>query len=183
MEDIKVTFGVVKNNLNNNSDEYKLLVKQIDEYRVRIANNINKCVMVCNTVISNLANTISKNFPDDQSIGTYSGVIKEVVEKRPLEPISLFLLHVYRNDEYRENILSGNDNFFLSNNHNHLTNSDSEKISIMFQFKNSWSFMSNDMKQYTRQSMITIVKTCEQYIKYKSDSCDIDDICKKINYV
>lgn len=182
MEDINNAYEIIKKRKLHKSDiSVCQLKEQINKYKHHLTNNLDKYATMFNTIMSNMANTISKNFPDDGTLDIYANVINKIIASTPFEPISLFLLYVYRNDEYRHNILEGNDNFFLTNTHTHITNDDQEKINMMFQFKKCWIYMDEQMKKYTRSCMITMVNISEQYIKCKININDLDTMMKALN--
>lgn len=156
--------------------EIKLLTKQLNELKDKAQSKTDICVKMCNSILLDIAQTVSTEFPNDKMLGTYASVINNMIKLKPLEPISNFLIHVYKNDDYRKNILAGNDNFFLANNHSKILNGDDNKISMMFQFKSCWKDMDSDLKEYIKKTMITLVRVAEQYIISKGDIIDINQI-------
>jgi hypothetical protein len=131
---------------------------------------------MCNSILLDIAQIVTKEFPNDKMLGTYASVINNMIKLKPLEPISNFLIHVYKNDDYRKNILAGNDNFFLAHNHSKILNGSDDKISMMFQFKSCWKDMNSELKDYIKKTMITLVRVAEQYIVSKGDIMDINQI-------
>lgn len=156
--------------------ELASLEKQLNKVKEQSESKIEICVSMCNTIMTDISQLVSSEFPNDRSLGTYAGVINNMIKTRPLEPISNFLIYVYKDDNYRNNILAGNDNFFLSNNHSKVLNGDQQKANMMFQFKTCWNEMTPTLQSYIKQSMMTLVRIAEQYILSKGAIMDINDM-------
>jgi hypothetical protein len=97
-------------------------------------------------------------------IGNVKIVLENIIIKQPDELISGFLLHVYKNDEYRKNILEQNDNFFMQEDLEKVADGDQEKIVEMFKFKNLWQQFDDDTKVFIKKSMATLVMISQHYI-------------------
>ena len=55
---------------------------------------------------------LASEFPKNRDINICHDVISDVAKKKPSEPISIFLVNIYANDEYRIPILESDENFF-----------------------------------------------------------------------
>jgi hypothetical protein len=116
-----------------------------------------------NMVIAGMIRHITEYYGDS----TMSGMdifLNDIIEKTPKEPISCFLMNIYKNDQYRTNILKQNDDFFLEEDYDELTEGDNEKTSKLFEFKDLWKQIDNDTKNYIKKSMMTLVKICQKYV-------------------
>ena len=116
-----------------------------------------------NTVIMGMIKHITDYYgdPHTQKIQL---VLTDVISDSPKEPMSYFLLNIYKNDEYRKNILNQNDKFFMNHQYNEFTEGNNEKISQIFKFKNLWNQIDIDTKNYIKKSMMVLVKICQKYI-------------------
>jgi len=129
-----------------------------------------KLVDKFNKVLNLMLNHIMKYHRNDD-IDKVRSIIDQYIISYPEEPISNFLIHVYRNDTYRECILNGNDDFFMEseNIENHqegiFSYLDKEQyIRKLFEFKNIWSTLDSPTKNFIKKSMLCLVKISEKYI-------------------
>lgn len=119
-----------------------------------------------NMVLLNMVNHITEYY-DDLNSSSLKLILKDIIMDKPEEPISYFLLNVYKNDDYRKNILKQNDKFFIDeidNNSESLSDGDEEKIAKLFEFKNLWQKIDIDTKNYIKKSMLILIKICQKYI-------------------
>lgn len=116
-----------------------------------------------NMVIKNMIHHITQYYTDTTMIGM-DIILNEIIDKTPDEPISCFIMNIYKNDEYRINILKQNDKFFLEENYDEFVSGDDERTTKMFEFKELWKKIDNDTKNYIKKSMMTMVKISQQYI-------------------
>ncbi len=99
-------------------------------------------------------------------------VAKSFSDKKPEEPIAYFLYHIYRNDEYRRNIIRENDDFFLGKFHeldDNFSDTQGGIISAqymvkLFEFKELWGIMDMMSKLYIKKCMKTLIEISNQYI-------------------
>jgi hypothetical protein len=147
-------------------DEIKRFRIELVSTKKELQNESSKYINMCNTILTNIGNLISTEFPDDLIISTYVKTINDLIVKEPADPISTFILGVYNVDEYRTNIIKGNDEFFINTDY-----SVDKKKGEIFAFKSCWKKMNDDMKNYVKKAMQTLVKISRQYIevKYKID--------------
>jgi hypothetical protein len=102
------------------------------------------------------------NYHSDTKIKLLSGIVKKLILKKPSEPISYFLLHIYRNDEYRTHILNGNDVFFM--NYDVKNVGKSNMINHIFEFKNIWGKLEDESKTYIKKAMKALVLIGQKYV-------------------
>lgn len=119
----------------------------------------------------NKFNIIIKNMVDH--IDTYYGdtltnkikyIIHNTILLKPNEPISFFILYIYKNDEYRRNILNYNDKFFIESRMDDITNGDNDKICKLFEFKQLWTICDDNTKNFIKKTMIVLITICTNYI-------------------
>jgi len=101
-------------------------------------------------------------------------LIDQYIDSYPEEPISNFLIHIYRNDTYRECILNGDERFFMeSKNHDTYREQSSslynyfskeQYIRKLFEFQDIWSSLDQPTKEFIKKSMVCLVKISEKYI-------------------
>lgn len=121
-----------------------------------------------NTVVKSMMNHIIDYYGDAQMTGMQKMLI-DIIDESPDEPISCFLMNIYKNDNYRRNILAQNDKFFIGHDYNDVTNGDEESKAKMFEFKELWKRIDNDTKSLIKKSMMALVKICEKYILKLTD--------------
>jgi predicted methyltransferase len=130
-----------------------------------------------NLVVINMIRHITEYYGDPNMVKLQL-VLEDIIIKTPDEPIACFLLNVYKNDDYRHNILKQNDKFFMDeidkqsltisdydqdNNQNNDQNNQ-EQIVKMFEFKTLWQHIDTDTKCFIKKSMMGLVKICQKYI-------------------
>lgn len=136
------------------------------------------CIKMFNSLSEDMGNLLKKEFPYDQSMSIYSGVVSELIRNKPVEPISFFATNVYSNDTYRKYIIEGNEKFFLGNSYNEL-GTDAENVKMLFEFKNCWGKMNDSSKEYIKNVFKTLVKVTAQYIEEKYNGNQIALILAK----
>ena len=115
-----------------------------------------------NTVILNMIKHINEYY-DDSKMNSIELILSDVINDTPKEPISIFLMYVYKNDTYRINILKGNDSFFINEEYDDLSE-DTKKVITVFKFKHLWNKLDDSSKEYIKKSMIALVKISQKYI-------------------
>jgi len=126
------------------------------ERKNEIIKSFNNLILM---MINHIANRYEKSY-----FAMYHNTIKMFINDRPSEPISQFIVHIYSNDDYRRQIKEENDLFFLGQNYNHITSGDKYKISKMFEFKDLWKEMDNNMKGLVKSVMKLLINQAEMYI-------------------
>lgn len=126
------------------------------ERKNEIIKSFNNLILM---MINHIANRYEKSY-----FAMYHNTIKMFINDRPSEPISQFIVYVYSNDDYRRRIKEENDSFFLGQNYNHITSGDKHKISKMFEFKDLWKEMDNNMRGLVKSVMKLLINQAEMYI-------------------
>lgn len=116
-----------------------------------------------NTVIVGMIKHIT-DYHCDAKMQELRNIIEELIKKNPEEPIACFLLHIYKNDDYRTNILKENDKFFLDQKYEHLTRSDQSIVTQLFEFKELWKKIDQDTKIYIKRAMKGLVLISGKYV-------------------
>ena len=168
-----------KNNKIKKSD-----AKELENMSLKLLHQTNEklrtCIGMFNLLIGEITNLLTREFPKDQSLHTYSKIIEEIVSTKPTDLISLFVINIYGNDQYRKYILDGNDKFFISHDHKSVTGDEKNKIQMMFQFKSYWGTLGESNKIYIKGVMKTLIEISEMYIGKKDDGNKIADLLKVI---
>lgn len=166
----------------------KKVHKEIDSLKIKVSDLHNQldgkvqlCTKMYNTVLKDLCDTISTSLPNNQVLGTYAGFIDNLICNKPNEPISMFLMYIYKNDLYRQKLLDKDDTFFINDNYEDDIGSDSQTINTMFQFKQYWKDMDYELQDYIKDTMITMVNIAEQYIEFKTDVSDLNAMLKNMH--
>jgi hypothetical protein len=168
IEDLQKNYDyIVKNKLTSDMKKFK---NDLDNTKSKLNDNLLNYVNMCNTVLTNLGNLLTTEFPDDLIISTYVKTINGLIEKEPSDPLSTFILEVYSVDEYRRNITAGNDKFFMDTDYSANENGKKDILS----FKSCWTKMSSDVKTYVKKSTQTLIKISKQYIDVKAKLDDIN---------
>jgi hypothetical protein len=116
-----------------------------------------------NMVITGMIKHITE-YNIDSSMSRMEMILTNIIEKSPEEPISCFLLNVYKNDCYRVNILKQNDKFFMEEEYDEFTKGYSDRSFKLFEFKYLWKHIDMDTKKFIKKSMMALVKICQKYI-------------------
>src|SRR5437764_7378647 len=100
----------------------------------------------------------------DKTMTNFEIILTDIIQQTPDELISFFLLKIYKNDDYRTNILKQNDDFFMKEDYDDFTDGDNERIVKLFEFKTLWNQIDTDTKNFIKKSMMILVKICQKYI-------------------
>lgn len=148
----------------NNSDSSsrnKVLCKKNKKIEKEI--KLNGLVSKFNTVMLGMISHIIDYYGDSGMCGIQN-IFNDIINKTPDEPIAYFLLNIYKNDDYRHNILEQNDTYFIGQSYGDVTGYDKSNIMKVIGMKKLWKRMDNDTKNFIKRSMMVLVKICEHYI-------------------
>lgn len=143
----------------------KTLLKEKNELEEKIKDYIGMFNNICDRIGSHLVS----EFPKNRDINICHDVISDVVKKKPSEPISIFLVNIYANDEYRIPILESDEKFFKNSNHEEFVGNDKDSLDAMLNFRKCWDDMNSDSHEFIKEAMKTLVDLCEIYIEAKDD--------------
>lgn len=160
---------------------------EFDDFNTKVKQRLNKinekiqmCTTMFNSLICEIGNLLKREFPYDQSMVIYSGVVNDITKNKPSQAISFFITNIYSNDNYRKYINEGNDNFFLGNTYDDISNSNENNAKAIFQFKSSWAKLSDDDKNYIKDVMKTLLKISAQFLNEKDLGNDLVVIMAKL---
>jgi hypothetical protein len=159
------------------------LEQECNKHLSNVNNKLQMCINMFNTVINDICKSVLKTSPNDPTLQTYSGVVTEIIEASPVEPISLFVLYIYKDPVYRKNIADGNENFFIDGDHQSMTKGDKNKVATMFQFKSSWKNFDEAQKDYIKNATKMLLTIAESYIIEKDNGNKIAEAMLKISKV
>ena len=180
MEKLEELYNKYQNHIHANNShelkhkivhEYNKHINTYNEIEQKSEETIENLADTFNTVLINISLMLKKEYKNDIKITLYYTYVENLIQKKKKEAISLFLIHIYKNDEFRQNILEKNDDFFLDDSakYDKIINGDKIKIAKLFEFKNIWVDMNEKLKEYIRNSCITMINISELYIKEKAD--------------
>jgi hypothetical protein len=151
------------------------LIKKRDQFQ----KEMNNLTSMFNAISEGIGKRLVAEFPGNRDLVIYNQIITSIIKKKPLEPISIFMVHIYGNDKYREAILNEDEKFFKSSRHENLTSSDEDKIKAMFQFQSCWDKTGDELKKIIKSSMKKLVEIAGDYILTKGEHADTTDMLKK----
>lgn len=124
---------------------------------------LDELVTKFNKVIMGMVTHVTEYYVDVE-MSKMRVILEALIEQNPKEPISHFLISVYKNDDYRHNILEQNDKFFLNEEYNEIVEDDRGKLATLFEFKKLWIEIDDETKDFIKKSMVALVKICQKYI-------------------
>lgn len=118
-----------------------------------------KFATLFNKICETLINALIEDLPTNNNILFASKAFNEIVNKNPIEPISVFIQKVIENDEYCTQLKKGNSDFFLSADCTDLVGFD-----IVQQIKGIWKELSEYRRRVVMESLQTMIRACDKYI-------------------
>jgi len=126
-------------------------LEQLQKAKDEIKDSFNK---ISRVMISHLANKYPESY-----FGIFINSILSYIERKPYEPIALFIKHVYSKDGYREKILAQDDNFFINQTYDSITDE-----SKLFQTMEIWKSMDNQNKKLLKQTFKAFIERVDKYV-------------------
>lgn len=130
-----------------------------------------RCQMSTKTVTNNMIITFNEvllgmikyltDYHGDINTMKIKIILEKIIETAYEEPIAYFVLNVYNNDKYRENILKQNDDFFINE---HFGAESDETVMQIFEFKSLWKQIDDETKNFIKKSMVALIKISQRYI-------------------
>ncbi len=118
-----------------------------------------------NTILRELMTCIEKYQEDPSTFIMYKGLVDGYIQISPDGPISHFILHIYRNDAYRNSIINNDEEiFFLKKDYTNVIKSRENIVDKIFMLQNIWDKMDDATKKYIRRCLQTLVKIGSKYI-------------------
>lgn len=146
------------NNKGNIKTQIESQIKELSENKSRIQSGFN-------TLLLGMVNHIALKYTNT-TVSKYHATIKQFFEDKPAEPLSLFIVHVYDNDEYRNKIKEGDEDFFMNQS---ISSENTDITSKIFEFKEYWKTFDSDTKKHIKKVMNSLVQRAETYICLLSD--------------
>ena len=143
-----------------------VIIMSINDQKHSVLEKEHDCanlVLKFNMVVAGMIKHITEYY-GDSSISGMEMILTDIIEKNPDELISFFLMNIYKNDNYRTNILKQNDDFFMEEDYDHFTKQDNTKTKKLFEFKDLWKQIDDDTKTFIKKSMMALVKICQKYV-------------------
>lgn len=134
-----------------------------------LTQEINGYVEMFNSVCKQIGSHLLSKFPKNRNIHIYNDVVQDIIKKKPAEPISIFVVNIWANDDYKDSILESNEKFFMENEHEELTGSDKSNSDILSQVKSCWGDMNDESKYFIKEAFKTLVNLCDVYVEKKDD--------------
>jgi len=120
-----------------------------------------------NTVVMGMIDHII-DYYSEADMCKFRVITEHIINKTPEGPISGFIMHIYKNDEYRKNILNRDESFFIREADVKMNqeekNGNNAAVSRLFEFKQIWGKIDDDTKEFIKKSMIVLVKISQKYI-------------------
>jgi hypothetical protein len=120
-------------------------------------------------VVSNF-NTIALEFMSQISmiapssfIANNNDIFIRIIKQEPKKVIELFVMYVLK---YKQQIDSGDENFFINNSFATEIGDNSDIIGKVFEFKNIWSKLSKQNKNIVQQYMQCLCEYAFQYLEF-----------------
>ena len=172
--------SLIKDKKSPSSGDITMVEKNCRDCLKSINEKLQMCIKMFNSLSEDIGALLKREFPYDQSMSIYSGVVGEIVKNKPTEPISFFATNVYSNETYRKYINEGNDKFFLGNSYEEV-GADADSVKMMFEFKNCWEKMDVANRDYIKNVFKTMVKITAQYIEEKYNGNQMAAILTKLS--
>lgn len=118
-----------------------------------------------NKVCINMINHLGEKF-SDSIFGKNNTLLKNFFKFKPNEAIVMFLENVYESDEFRREILSKNEKFFMQQTYEGAKNAGYE--ARIFEFKDLWMRMTRETKSIVKDSMAMLVNQTALYVEIVS---------------
>ena len=127
-------------------------LEQLQQAKDDIKDSFNK---ISRVMVTHLANKYPESY-----FGIFLNSILSYMERKPYEPIALFIKHVYSHDGYREKILAQDDDFFMNQTYSAVTDE-----SKLFQTMEIWKSMDNQNKKLIKQTFKAFIERVDKYVE------------------
>jgi len=127
-------------------------IEQLQQAKDDIKDSFNK---ISRVMVTHLANKYPESY-----FGIFLNSILGYIERKPYEPIALFIKHVYSHDGYREKILAQDDDFFMNQTYSAVTDE-----SKLFQTMEIWKSMDNQNKKLIKQTFKAFIERVDKYVE------------------
>jgi hypothetical protein len=128
---------------------------QLQTAKDEIKDSFNK---ISRVMVTHLANKYPESY-----FGIFLNSILSYMERKPYEPIALFIKHVYSKDGYREKILAQDDTFFIAQTYDAVTDE-----SKLFQTMEIWKTMDDQNKKLIKHTFKAFIDRVDKYVEVLS---------------
>ena len=130
-------------------------LEQLQAAKDEIKDSFNK---ISRVMVTHLAHKYPESY-----FGIFLNSILSYMERKPYEPIALFIKHVYSKDGYREKILAQDENFFMAQSYDAVTDE-----SKLFQTMEIWKTMDDQNKKLIKQTFKAFIDRVDKYVEVLS---------------
>lgn len=127
-------------------------IEKLQQAKDEIKDSFNK---ISRVMVTHLANKYPESY-----FGIFLNSILSYMERKPYEPIALFIKHVYSHDGYREKILAQDEDFFMNQTYSACTDE-----SKLFQTMEIWKSMDNQNKKLIKQTFKAFIERVDKYVE------------------
>jgi quinol monooxygenase YgiN len=131
------------------------LSEKLHQAKDDIKDSFNK---ISRIMVTHLANKYPESY-----FGIFLNSILSYFDRKPYEPIALFIKHVYSKDGFREKILAQDDEFFMNQTYDAVTDE-----SKLFQTMEIWKSMDEQNKKLIKQTFKALVERVDKYVEVLS---------------
>lgn len=128
---------------NTNDKKIKILISNFNNY-------------------TNILATFIANISPNSNMKIYKGEIERLVDEGSKVMIDTFTLNVLR---YEEQIMAGNEDFFMGNNYSDITQNDRNMVNRMFEFKSIWKILTENNKNVIIKYMQLLCQISRAYFE------------------
>ena len=129
-------------------------IEQLQQAKDDIKDSFNK---ISRVMVTHLANKYPESY-----FGIFLNSILGYIDRKPYEPIALFIKHVYSHDGYREKILAQDEDFFMNQTYEAAQEKDEAKL---FQTMEIWKSMDNQNKKLIKQTFKAYIERVDKYVE------------------
>lgn len=130
------------------------MAEEINNKMLALKNSFNNYSLILSTFLANIA--------PSSPFGTYHPIMKSLVDEGSNKVIELFILHILT--KFEEQILEGNEQFFLGKTYEEELENDSKKVMKVFEFKSLWGNLSEQNKSVIKKYMKLLCEISRVYV-------------------
>ena len=130
-------------------------LEQLQQAKDEIKDSFNK---ISRVMVNHLANKYPESY-----FGIFLHSILGYIDRKPYEPIALFIKHVYSKDGYREKIIAQDEDFFMNQTYSGVTDE-----SKLFETMEIWKTMDDQNKKLMKQTFKAYIERVDKYIEVLS---------------
>lgn len=119
-------------------------------------NNNPNIISAFNKILIDIIDFISDYYNNTQEFVNHKTIIKTLIDSNPDKPITIFLIHIYNDDNLRYKIKHGDESIL-----DKLPN----EIDLLFNIKNKWNNLDIPSKNYIKKALLALTIVSEKYIK------------------